>query len=191
MTPSVSSVDSDESNDDDCKKWKTSPVIPADFVLTYNQMESELELNYIQEVHEVKRLILDGTNIIKGNNSEGSGSATDIVKDFMPTNLIFDMMTFMNTYLIRNNQAQINLEEVWGFFRFVFGLCFYGCSVANAQDKWQCYPLILAAVERLQGSTTRSKIKRLNTLLCNFEGDKIESTVNNHEESCLFALCII
>ncbi len=119
-TPSVSSFDSDDSDDDDCKIWKASTVRPADFVLTYVQMELELEFNYVQEVHEVKRRILNVMNIIKGKNLKGSISATDIFNVIMPTNLIFDMMTFMNIYLMRNNQAQINLEEVWGFFRAFF-----------------------------------------------------------------------
>ncbi len=67
------------------KKWKASPVRPADFVLTYNQTKLESELNYIQEFHEVKGCILDGTNIIKSNHSEGSVSATDTFNVFMPT----------------------------------------------------------------------------------------------------------
>ncbi len=98
-------------------------------------------------------------------------------------------MTFINIYLISNNQIQINLEEIWGFFKAFFGLCFYRCSIANAQDKQQCYPLVLAAVERLQGSTTRSMFKQLYRILRSFGGDKIEAIVNKHKES--FSFCAV
>ncbi len=88
---------------------------------------------------------------------DGSVIATDIFNIFMPTNLILNMMTFLKIDSIQNNQSQINFEEVGEVFRAIFGLCFYRCSVAYVQDKQQCYPFILAAIERLKGSSTRSK----------------------------------
>ncbi len=70
-TPSVSSFDSDESNDKDCKKWKAAPIRPADFVFTYNKLESDLKVNHIQEVHKVERHILDSANVIRGKKWMG------------------------------------------------------------------------------------------------------------------------
>ncbi len=97
----VSSFDIDDSDNDNCKKWKAGPVRPIGFVLTNDQTESEMELSYVQEVHEVKWHILDGMNIIKWKNTEKSITVIDIFNVFMPTTLIFDIMTFMNMYLIR------------------------------------------------------------------------------------------
>ncbi len=116
-TPSLASIESNDSDDEDnCKNWKESPMKPFEFIVTYNQTDIDLEQNYVQEVFEVKKRVLDAAAVLKGKEVVGDLSANDIFNIFLPTNHIFDMMTFMNTFLINKSHERVVLVEMGLFF---------------------------------------------------------------------------
>ncbi len=84
---------------------------PSEFIGTYNQTDIDLEQNYVQEVFEVKKCVLDAAAVLKGKEVVGDLSANDIFNIFLPTNHIFDMMNFLNTFLIN--------ESHWFLLRWV------------------------------------------------------------------------
>ena len=97
------------------------------------------------------------------------------------------LMTTMNRNLKSKKKHAIDHRELTPLVRIIYGLCYYGCSIADVEKHPGTHPLVANAVQNLRGSTMKQKFKRLNLLLRSLDGTKAKTKKSNNDETLHFS----
>ena len=175
-TPSVEGEDTDDEldMDDSGGIWQEVPIKYADFSLSFNKVDSDLEYGYIQEVKELKKRVLCEFNSISDKNIKKTTvlNANQVMNSMYDAELLFTVLGFQNKYLMDRKKPTIDIKEYEAFLRVFFGLCFYCCGLSDVMKHPTSYPLLTELLMKLKTrhSILDSKIARMNDLIRSFGG---------------------
>lgn len=178
------SIGSDEyytdDEDEDETEYKESPMRYADYSVKINNIDTQFEEDYIQEVSQLKKNVMKEYKSRTGD-TKSTLSIIDIINVFFPMDLMMMIINIMNGYLSEKNKERITVEEFTPFLRSFFWLCYYGTSVAELEKHAydNTYPRAIKEIDRLKGTSKKKKLGRFNDLLRSLEGGRVSGSNSN------------
>lgn len=180
---SPSSMEDDDSLDDenvDWNKWRETPFLAKQVVITMDSVEPETIDRYLEETTQIKTRLKSEVNSIRTMHNtcaspqiaeDANLTDNEILNCFFSPIIAFELHGVMNKGLSIMGKPPMNEREFENVIRLIFYFSYYGKGPAEICSHPENFPEPAELISQLQGDTDKKRKDRLLDLLRSFEGD--------------------